>query len=183
MFNLLKRHLGIDVLEEDRQFYQKQWTQMAEHFLDINDHLLEMKEILKAHDVLSDKKALGYHLDIMTRLGMILSAMEKVVSLQTVTRGYAVMSSLEGDPSVAPVSPKKRQEKIQQQITDCLQPHSKTGMHYLILAKSLARSKMEVTVALSQMVRKGIIIRLKPGVYALPNDAPLSATDTRGGSQ
>jgi hypothetical protein len=179
MFNLLKRHLGIDVLEEDRQFYQKKWTQMAEHFLDINDHLVEMKEILKAHDVLSDKKALNYHLDIMTRLGMILSAMEKVVSLQTVTR----VSSLEGDPYVAPVSPQKRQEKIQQQITDCLQPHSKTGMHYLILAKSLARSKMEVTVALSQMVRKGIIIRLKPGVYALPKDAPLSATDTRGGSQ
>ena len=93
MLKTLKYYLGIQSLEADRNFYQKQWKQMNEQFCAINDHLVEIKDIIEsrdfnfcllgkikemidAHDKNIDQKILNNHLNILTRLGMILSVLD-----------------------------------------------------------------------------------------------------------
>lgn len=89
MLNTFKHYLGIEALEDDRQFYRQQWTQMLERFLAINDHLIEIKELIKTHDVQMDKKVFNNHIDVLTRFGMVLTALDKVTALPTLQSGSA----------------------------------------------------------------------------------------------
>jgi len=88
MFNFLKCRLGIDDLERQigkvyggMQFYREvvtdRWNDVAQRLADIDDHLLEMKEMIKNHAVVSEQKALDRHTEVMARLGMVLTALEK----------------------------------------------------------------------------------------------------------
>ena len=163
MFNWLQNKLGITDLQQqigkhhtqvEWEIVTERWKHVAQRLADIDDHLLEMKEMVKKID---ERDAVKLHTPFISGAWPV-----------------------EGDLSIAPVSPKPKVKKIRQQIIDCLRFHSENGMHYLALAQSLARGKMEISVVLSEMVRKGIIVRLKPGVYALPKDAPLTVTGARG---
>ncbi len=69
--------------------------QTEHHFGEMNDHLVEMKEIIKAHDVISEKKAFDRHTEVMARLGMVLTEVGKVIPVQTVTTGYMQAFPLE----------------------------------------------------------------------------------------
>lgn len=77
MFNYLKRRLGIDDLEEQSQFYHKQWLQIEHHFDEMNDHLIEIKEMIKTHEEQMDQRIFKHHTEVMARLGMVLTALEK----------------------------------------------------------------------------------------------------------
>jgi hypothetical protein len=74
MFNQLKNRLGIvdlaGIIRGHIRFEEQQRLAM-------NDHLAEIKEMMTSHRQADEKKALNDHLDIMTRLGMILSKLEE----------------------------------------------------------------------------------------------------------
>ena len=77
MFQYLKRRLGTEALEEQIQFYHKQWIQMGHRFGEMSDHLAEIKSILQSNDVNGEKKSLNRHTEVMARLGMVLTVLEK----------------------------------------------------------------------------------------------------------
>jgi hypothetical protein len=66
------------------------------------------------------------------------------------------------NPSVS-----KAKQTIQQKVLTCLTGSKRKGMHYSIIAQSLGRNKTEICAILAKMIRKGIVVKLKPGVYAL----------------
>lgn len=73
MFQYLKRRLGIDDLEKQIRLYDNPWTEVW-------NCLAEMSERLKRIDVnVKDHAADGFnrYTEIMARLGMILTALEK----------------------------------------------------------------------------------------------------------
>jgi hypothetical protein len=74
MFDQLKNRLGIvdlaGIIREHIRFEEQQRLAM-------NDHLAEIKEMMTSHRQAYEKNALNDHLDIMTRLGMILSKLEE----------------------------------------------------------------------------------------------------------
>ena len=108
MLNTLKYYLGVQTLEEDRDFYRKQWTEVVAHFLAVNDHLTEIKEILKIHDEKMSQSVCDNHIIIMARLGLILTALEKIVPIPTGTSGYAQAFPLKGTSTRG--RPKKMKE-------------------------------------------------------------------------
>lgn len=114
MFNWLQNKLGITDLQEQigkvyggMQFHRDvdtdRWNDVTQHLSDIDDHLLEMKKMIKNHTVLSQQKALDRHTEVMARLGMVLTKIGKVVPVQTVTSGYMQAFPLEKTSPVKPV--------------------------------------------------------------------------------
>ena len=85
MFQYLKRRLGTDALEEQMQFYHKQWIQMGHRFGEMNDHLIEIKEIIKTDDEQMDQRVFKHHTEVMARLGMVLTALEKAAPQSAVS--------------------------------------------------------------------------------------------------
>lgn len=77
MFNYLKRRLGIDDLEEQIELYHKTWVHMGHRFGEMNDHLTEIKEMIKTHDEQMDQRVFKHHTEVMGRLDMVLTALEK----------------------------------------------------------------------------------------------------------
>ncbi len=106
MFNWLQNKLGITDLQEQigkvyvgMQFHRQAVTDrlndVVQRLSDIDDHLLEMKEMVKNHAVVSEQKAMDRHNEVMARLGMVLTEIGKVVPVQTVTSGYMQAFPLE----------------------------------------------------------------------------------------
>jgi len=88
MFQYLKHRLGMDALEEQMQFYHKQWIQIGVRFADMNDHLAEIKNMMENQGGSQEQKALERHTEVMARLGMVLTEVGKVVPSQTATTGF-----------------------------------------------------------------------------------------------
>jgi hypothetical protein len=85
MFRFLKHWLGLETLESDRRFYQSQWTQIAERLVTINEHLVEIKSFVEERAAKEDKKSHDRHIDLMTRLGMVLTEIKKITGIQNVS--------------------------------------------------------------------------------------------------
>ena len=86
MFNWLQNKLGITDLQQqigkhhtqvEWEIVTERWKHVAQRLADIDDHLLEMKEMVKNHAAISEQKALDRHTEVMARLGMVLTALEK----------------------------------------------------------------------------------------------------------
>lgn len=181
MFQYLKRRLGIDDLEGHigkvyggMQFYREvvtdRWKDVAQRLSDIDDHLLEMKEMVKNHAVVSEQKALERHTEVMARLGMVLTALEKAVPqyavspmMQTITAA----SQPKGGGIAIPVPRKiKRRTKIiRERILDCLPTSDQEGVHYSALTNNLSCSRGRLSGQLFEMRRQGLVERTGHGLY------------------
>lgn len=111
MFNSLKRCLGIETLEEEMNFYRQQWTQILEGFLAINDHLAEIKERLKEYDEKVSDNVHDHHIAIMARLGMVLTAIDKLSPVQAVPRDSLDVFPLR---ETSPLKPVRQSRRVQE---------------------------------------------------------------------
>ncbi len=151
MFNWLQNKLGIislaEKIEQQHQEHQlhwqvvtEQWKQIALRLSSIDDQLLEMKERMKV--------------------------LESKIS-ETPTP--SVVSICPGGDQNLPLKasePKVRQT-VKSKVLAYLAQNKGNGVHYMTIAKSLGRNKTEISAILTKMIRKGIVVKLKPGVYTL----------------
>ncbi|GAO98976.1 hypothetical protein Cva_01646 [Caedimonas varicaedens] len=106
MLNQLKKHLGIvdlaGIIRDHIRFEE-------EHRLAMNDHLAEIKEWLTVHETDCQEKSAERHNDVMARIGMVLTELQKRDILPLVRSGYMQLLPLE---ETLPVEPMKiKQEK------------------------------------------------------------------------
>ena len=151
MFKWLQNKLEITALqqkvEQQHQEHQlhwqgvtEQWKQTALRLSSLDDQLLEMKERMKV--------------------------LEGKIS-ETPTP--SVVSIWPGEDQNLPLKasdPKVRQT-VKSKVLAYLAQNKRNGAHYVTIAKSLERNKTEISTILSKMIRKGTVVKLKPGVYAL----------------
>ena len=74
MFQYLKRRLGIDDLEKQIQLYAKPWREIGNCLSQMNDQLLDINVSVKYQASYGIER----HTEVMARLGMILTSLEKV---------------------------------------------------------------------------------------------------------
>ena len=151
MFKWLQNKLEITALQQKvEQQYQEhqlhwqgvteQWKQTALRLSSLDDQLLEMKKRMKV--------------------------LESKIS-ETPTP--SVVSIWPGGDQNFPLKasePKVRQT-VKSKVLTCLAQNKGNGLHYMTIAKSLGRNKTEISAILAKMIRKGTVVKLKPGVYAL----------------
>ena len=151
MFNWLQNKLGMiplaEKIEKHHQEHQlhwqvvtEQWKQTALGLSSIDNQLLEMKERMKALE--------GKISETPT---------PSVVSIWP-----------EGDQNL-PLKPSgaKVRQTVKSKVLTYLAQNKGNGVHYVAIAQSLERNKTEISTILAKMVRKGTVVKLKPGVYAL----------------
>jgi hypothetical protein len=181
MFQYLKRRLGIDDLEGDigkvyggmqfhRQAVTDRWNDVSQRLSDIDDHLLEMKEMVKNHAVVSQQKALERHTEVMARLGMVLTALEKSAphyAVSPMVQPISTFSQGKAGDIVIPVPRKlkKRTKILQERIMACLPDSHQEPIHYIVLAHKLICTPSRLSALLSRMRMHGLVDRAGYGLY------------------
>ena len=81
----------------------------------------------------------------------------------------SVVSIWPGEDKNLPLKPSgsKVRQTVKSKVLTCLAQNKGNGVHYMTIAKSLGRNKTEISAILAKMIRKGTVVKLKPGVYAL----------------
>ena len=85
MFNFLKRRLGIDDLEKQIRLYANPWREIGNCLSQMNDQLTDINVSVKGHA----SYGFSRHTEVMARLGMILTDLEKVLSKEPSLRKLA----------------------------------------------------------------------------------------------
>lgn len=181
MFQYLKHRLGIDDLEGqigmhhgEAQFYREvvtdRWKDVAQRLSDIDDHLLEMKEMIKNHTVVSRQKSLDRHTEVMARLGMALTALEKSTpqyEFSPMVQPISTSSqSKEGKIAITvPRKLKRRTKILQEQIMACLPDSHQEAIHYIVLAHKLLCTPGRLGGQLAGLKAQGLVERTGHGLY------------------
>ncbi len=82
MFQYLKRRLGIDDLEKQIRLYANPWREIGNCLSQMNDQLTDINVSVKGHA----SHGFSRHTEVMARLGMILTDLEKGLAKETGTR-------------------------------------------------------------------------------------------------
>ena len=197
MFDFLKRRLGIDALGEKIRFDHNQWIQMGHRFGEMNDHLAEIKDMIKAltpvvspvpdpeeipekprkkklktRDGETRKKVLDY---LHQRPGKAVHYTEVMAELGC-TEGQAcsTLAALARQQVVYRAGRGayilvSASEKVQEYLLSILQKHPQTPTTAALLSRQLGWTKGQISAALAPMVSRGDVARLTSGVYALPD--------------
>jgi hypothetical protein len=151
MFNWLQNKLGMisltEKIEKHHQEHQVHWKVVTERLKYIvtrmshrDDQLLEIKERVK-----------------------------KLESKISETPPPSAVSIWPGEDKNLPLKPSgtKVRQTVKSKVLTCLAQNKGNGVHYMTIAKFLGRNKTEISAILAKMIRKGTVVKLKPGVYAL----------------
>ena len=191
--NWLQKKLGITELQEMQDIiivreyslhkvqwgmHNNRWNDVAQRLSDIDDHLLETKEMLKNHAVVSEQKALESHTEVMARLGMVLTALEKAVPQYAVspmmqpiplaTTDTGGRSKKVKTPSHVPVRTRATYSAslhFYRQILEALPEHPMKPLHYTRIAGRLKCTHGRVSGALSRLMKEGLVERMGQGLY------------------
>jgi hypothetical protein len=85
MFNFLKRRLGIDDLEKQIRLYANPWREIGNCLSQMNDQLTDINVSVKSHA----SHGFSRHTEVIARLGMILTDLEKLLSKEPSLRKLA----------------------------------------------------------------------------------------------
>lgn len=85
MFNFLKRRLGIDDLEKQIRLYANPWREIGNCLSQMNDQLTDINVSVKYQG----SYGFEHHTEVMARLGMVLTALEKAISQEPSPRKLA----------------------------------------------------------------------------------------------
>jgi hypothetical protein len=85
MFQYLKRRLGIDDLEKQIQLYANPWREIGNCLSQMNDQLLDINVSVKYQASYGIER----HNEVMARLGMILTDLEKVLPKEKITHKFS----------------------------------------------------------------------------------------------
>jgi predicted Rossmann fold nucleotide-binding protein DprA/Smf involved in DNA uptake len=181
MFQYLKRRSGIDDLEghigkvyEGMQFHRQAVTDrlndVSQCLAYIDDHLLEMKEMVKNHSVVSEQKALDRHTEVMARLGMVLTALEKSTPQYAVSpmmHPISAASQPKEEDIVIPVPRKlkKRTKILHKRMMECLPDSHQEPIHYTVLAHKLLCTPGRLGGQLAALKAQGLVESMGRGLY------------------